>query len=222
METTGQAVRVFVADSRALVREGLCALLAACDDVELAGETGSRAEVEDTVRTRCPDVVLMEADMALSGDTDVIHRILSASASVRVLLLGERDDRECLLRGLMTGACGYIPTRATASELVSAVRAVHRGDYFLYPSAARALVAEYLRIGVGASPDRYDQLSRRELAILKLVSQGDSSRQIAERLSIAPTTVRTHRAHIMAKLDAHNQTELVKFAIRKDLTTVES
>lgn len=221
MDVKATPVRVFVADRRALVRESLCALLAACDDIELVGETSSLSDVENDVRTRCPDVVLMEVDMALASGAGLIHRILSATAGVRVLLLGERDDRERVLRGLQAGAYGYIPTRAAASELVTAIRAVRRGDYFLYPSAAKTVVAEYLRVGRNTSPDPYDQLSRRERAILQLISHGNTSRQIAESLSIAPRTVLAHRANIMAKLDAHNQTELLRVAIRKHLTTVE-
>ncbi len=209
-------------DSRALVREGLCAVLAAFDDMEFVGETGSLAEVEGAVRMGCPDVVLMEVGVALAEDAGVIHRILTASNDVKVLLLGETDDRECLLRGLRAGACGYIPTKATASELVSAIRTVRRGDFFLYPSAARALVVEYLRVGRNVSPYLYDQLNRRQQAVLRLLSQGNNNGQIAESLNISLSTVQWNRARIMAKLGANNRTELLRFAIRKNLTAVES
>ena len=212
-------------ESRAIVREGLRALLAACDDIRVVGEADSLAQVEDDVRAGCPDVVLMDVDMTLADMTrakhaGVIRRILSASPGVRVLLLGERDDSERVLRGLRSGACGYMSKRATSLELVTAIRAVRRGDYYLYPFAVRTVVAEYLRVGRHTSPDPYDRLSSRERAILRLISQGSSSRQIAENLSIAPNTVMAHRAHIMAKLDAHNQTELLRFAIRKNLATI--
>jgi two-component system response regulator NreC len=200
----------------------LCALLATCTDIELVGETGILAQIEDGVRAGHPDVVLLEAEMSPVADSGLVHRILAAGGDVKVLLLGERDDRECLLRGLMTGACGYIPTRATSSDLVAAIRTVRRGDYFPHPLAARALAAEYLRVGRRASPDPFLRLSRRQQVLVRLASQGDSNRQIAEKLSVSPRTVQRNRANVMARLDTRNQTELVRFAIRRNLTTIES
>lgn len=222
MNAKARPVRVLVADSHTLIREGLCALLAGGDGIEFVGVTASFAEVAEAVRADRPDVVLMGIDMILEKGAGIISRILEADADTRVLLLGEREERESILRGLMAGARGFIPTRADSAELVSAVKVVQQGDCFLYPSAARILVDEYLRIGPNASPDPYDQLSCLERAILKLVCQGSSSRQIAEILNIAPSTAMSHRAHMMAKLDARNQTELLRFAIHKNLATIES
>ncbi len=216
-----EAAKVFVAESHALIREGLCALLTARDDVELAGEIGGLAEIEGAVSAKCPDVVLMEAEMSLAKDTGVIHRILTASPGVKVLLVDDRNDRERLLRGLRAGACGYISTTADASVLVSAIKAVHKGDYFLYPPAVRTLIDEYFRMDVNASPDPYDQLSRREQTMLRSICRGDSNRQIAESLNISPGTAQRNRTRMMVKLNARSHAELLRFAIRRKVTTIE-
>lgn len=114
---------------------------------------------------------------------------------------------------------GYIPKRALSSELVSAIRAVHRGDSFLYPSAAAALIEGY-RQQVEEEP--YDRLTEREREILKLIADGHTSREIADMLFISLKTVLGHRAKIMEKLDLHNRTELIKYAMRKGLVSMDT
>ena len=222
MDVEARPARVFVADRRALVREGLSALLGARHDIEMVGGCGNLAEVETEVAASRPDVILVEMEMILAARPGAIRRILSAHLDARMLLLGEHADRRRVLSGLRGGASGYIPTRAAASELIAAIRAVRRGEGFLHHSVARMLVTEYLRAGEKMNSDPYDRLSNREKEILRLLVQGDTSREIAESLKIAPRAVTAHRARIMVKLDARNQAELVRFAIRRKLTTIES
>lgn len=221
MTVTADKTKVLAADSRALVREGICALLTGCGQIEVVGEAATSNEIIDMVQEHHPDVVLVDAGMLGANGANVVQRIRGLRSDIKVLVLSEYEDREYILTGLSAGGNGYIPNKATAAELVSAILAVHRGDYFLYPSVAKSIVADYLRMGPTRSPDPFDQLSDRERAVLRLIGGGRSSQQIAETLHIAPRTVQGHKARIITKLGIHNQAELIKYTVRKRLITLE-
>ncbi len=215
-------ITVLVADEQTLFREGVCALLKIRQDMEVVGEATNGKETIEMVREQTPDVVLMNIAMPIMDGTEVIHRIRKDKRGVKVLLLTQYEDRDRVLSGLKAGANGYIPKRATASDLVSAILAVYRGGCFLYPSVAKTVVDDYFRhIRQPGRPDPYERLTHREREVLKLVAEGRKSREIANLLDIAVKTALGHRANIMRKLSIHNRTELVKCAIRKHLVNLE-
>ncbi len=216
-------IRVLVADEEALFREGVCALLKIYEDIEIVGEATNGKETIEMVREQTPDVVLVNIAMPIMDGAEVIHRIRKENSKIKVLLLTQYEDRDRVLTGLKAGANGYIPKQATASDLVSAVLTVYRGDCFLYPSVAKTMVDDYLqRIRQPGSPDSYDQLTHREKEVLKLMAEGYKSREIADLLDIAVKTALGHRTSIMKKLGIHNRTELIKYAIRKHLITLDN
>jgi two-component system response regulator NreC len=148
---------------------------------------------------------------------EVTRRIKKKNAKIRILVLTQHDDKEYVLSSIKAGAAGYVPKKAMGSELVSAIRAVHRGESFLYPSAAAALIDDYRQ---QAEVEPYDRLTAREREILTLIADGHSSRKIAEMLYISLKTVQGHRTKIMDKLDIRNRVELIKYAIRKGLVSI--
>ncbi|MFC1872093.1 LuxR C-terminal-related transcriptional regulator, partial [Chloroflexota bacterium] len=151
---------------------------------------------------------------------EAIRRIKKKDQKVRVLVLTQHEHKEYVLSAIKAGSSGYVPKSALGSELVSAIRTVYKGDSFLYPSAATALVGGFLnRL---EEDDPYDHLTNREREILKLVAEGHTSRQIAEMLVICEKTVAGHRTKLMEKLDLHSRTELIKYAIRKGLANVNN
>ena len=210
-------VRVLVADRNSLISDGICAILKTCESIDVIGVATNSEDILEIVRGQIPDVVLMDLAMVFADDAEVIRWIRNENSEIKVLLISEREDKDCILRGLKAGSSGYIPKRATTSDLFSAILAVHQGGYFLYPSIAKTMVGEYLRIRKGLSPDPYDQLTDYEKEVLKLLAEGYKSRQIAEVLNTMLNTVIRHKASIMAKLGIHNRTELIKYAIRKHL-----
>lgn len=215
-------VRVLVADEETLFREGVCALLKIREDMEIVGETTNGKETIERVREQTPDVVLMNIAMPIMDGAEVTHRIRKENSNIKVLLLTEYEDRDRILSGLKAGANGYIPKRATASDLVSAILAVYRGGCFLYPSVAKTMVDDYFqRLRHPGSPDPYDRLTHREKEVLKLMAEGRKTGEIAKLFDIAIKTVLGHRISIMRKLGVHNQTELIKFAIRKHLVNLD-
>jgi len=212
-------IKVLVVDDHAMFRQGICALLGSYEDVEVVGEAENGREAIEKVRDYSPEVVLMDIAMPIMGGLEATRRIQKEAPNTRVLVLTQYDDSEYVLSLVRAGAKGYISKSATASELISAIRAVNAGEFFLYPSAAKTLIEEYLR-RVGGEKDGYDRLTSREREMLQLVAEGQTNREIADRLVIGVKTVLRHRTNIMEKLGFHNRTELIKYAISKGLIEV--
>jgi two-component system response regulator NreC len=202
-----------------MFREGIRALLHGYDDIEIVGEATDGAEAIEKVRQLAPDVVLMDIAMPVMGGLESTRRIKKENPDTQVLVLTQYEDSEYVLSLLRSGARGYISKTATASELVSAIRTVHKGESFLHPSAATTLIEEYLTHVRDGKSD-YERLTDREREILQLVAEGRSNREIAEKLFISVKTVLRHRTSIMEKLGFHNRTELIKYAISKGLIEV--
>ncbi len=193
-------VRVLIADEEALFREGVRVLLKTYKDIEIVGKATNGKETIEIVQEQNPDVVLVNIAMPILDGAEVTHRIREENSDIKVLLLTQYEDRDRILSGLKAGADGYIPKRAAASDLVSAIQAVYRGGCFLYPSVAKTIVNDYLQlIRHPRSPDPYDQLTHTEKEVLKLVAEGRKSGEIANLLSIAVAIMFVHRNQKLAK-----------------------
>ncbi len=216
-------IRVLIADDHGVLRDGIRALLSLYDDVEVVGEAEDGLEAVDKTEKLRPDVVLMDIAMPRLGGLEATLELRQRKIPTKVLVLTQYDNKEYIFPMLKAGVAGYILKKAAGTDLVSAIRAVHSGQSFLYPSVAKAVVERYLhREGEEGPESRYDQLTDREKEILKLLAEGRSNKEIAELLCLSVKTVMGHRANIMEKLDLHNRTELVKFAIRIGLVDVGS
>jgi two-component system response regulator NreC len=213
-------IRVLIVDNHAVLRDGLRVLLNLCDDIDPAGEASEAQEAVDKAEELNPDVIVMDVAMPGMGGLETIRRIVKRNPKARVLVLTQYCDREHVISSIKAGALGYVTKQASGPEVVSAIRTVYRGDYFLFPSAASALVHDYLLHRSEDEP--YDRLTSREREVLSMVVEGHPSRQIAECLSISLKTVLAHRDKIMKKLALHNHTELIKYAIRKGLVEIDS
>ena len=212
-----QNIKILVVDDHAILRDGIRALIGLHDDVEIIGEASEGKEAVEKALELEPDVVVMDIAIPGMDGLEATRRIKKKSSKVQILVLTQHDNKEYVLSSIKAGAAGYVPKRAMGSELVSAIRAVYRGESFLYPSAAAALIDDYRQ---QAEVEPYDRLTSREREILTLIADGHSSRQIAEMLYISLKTVQGHRTKIMEKLDIHNRAELVKYALRKGLISI--
>ena len=213
-------IKVLLVDDHAIMRDGIRAILSLHDDIDLVGEASEGQEAIEKTRELSPDVVIMDVAMPDMDGIEATRRIRKESPNVKIIMLTQYDNKEYVLSAIKAGAAGYVPKRALGSELVSAVRAANRGESFLYPSAAAALIDDYRRQASTADP--YEQLTPREREILKLIAEDHTSREIAENLFISLKTVTGHRAKIMEKLGLRNRTELFKFAVRKGLLTLDA
>ncbi|MBI2847080.1 MAG: response regulator transcription factor [Chloroflexi bacterium] len=211
-------IRVIIADDHTILREGVRKLLELHDDIEVVGEAADGKEAVEKSTQLTPDIVLMDIAMPGLGGLEATLEIRKLSPKTRILVLTQYDDPEYIYRFLKSGAAGYVLKKAAGTELVSAIRAVHRGEAFLYPSIAGKVIEGYLRTENPREEEVvYEKLTDREKQVLKLVAEGHSNKEIAELLTLSIKTVMGHRANIMEKLSVHNRTELVKFAIRKGL-----
>jgi DNA-binding NarL/FixJ family response regulator len=213
-------IRVLLVDDHAIMRDGIRALLSLQEDIEIVADASDGASAVETAGALHPDVVLMDIAMSGMDGLEATRRITKQNPKTKVLILTQHDNKEYILSAIKAGSAGYLPKRALGSELVSAIRAVYRGDSFLYPSAATALMEDYRHQAKGE--DSYDQLTPREREILKLIAEGRTSHEIAEALFISLKTVLGHRARLMEKLGLPNRTELIKYALRKGLVNLDS
>ncbi len=209
-------------DDHAIVRAGLRMLLQAQTDMEIVGEVEEGRLALQKARELQPDVVLMDISLPDIDGFEATRQIKHALPNIAILALTMHESDEYFFKMLQAGASGYVPKKAAPTDLVSAIRVVHDGGVFLYPSVAKALVRDYMgRAEEGGERETYDGLTEREQEVLKLIADGQSNQDIADKLTISVKTVERHRANIMAKLNLHSRTELVKYAIRKGLIEVD-
>ena len=212
-------IKILVVDDHPIMRDGIRALLGLYDDIEIVGEASEGKEALEKIREMAPDVVIMDIAMPGMDGLEATRQIRKKHPKIKVLILTQYDNKEYITSVIKAGASGYVLKRALGSELVSAIRAVKRGESFLYPSAAAVLIEDYLQKAREEEP--YDQLTAREREILKLIVEGNTSKKIADMLFLSLKTVQGHRLKMMEKLNIHNRTELIKFAMRKGLVNMD-
>lgn len=216
-----ERIRVLICDDHPLFREGLRAILRDHPGVEVVGEARNGIEAIAQVRALGPDVTLMDIDMPELSGLEATRRIGEARLPGRILILSLYDDEDLIAGCLDAGAAGYVLKDGPTSQLLYAIEACHRGERYMSPRALSAVVA-HGRAGGKATGTRYDLLTDREREVLRLLADGDSSKDVAVRLQLSVRTVDAHKYNLMRKLDIHNRAELVKYAIRKKLVQVSA
>ena len=214
---------ILVVDDHAVVRSGLMSLLNGKHNMEVIGEAADGEEGIQAAQLLRPDVVLMDLNMPHGMDgltaTAELKRLMPDMA---VLVLTMHDDDEYLFRAIHAGASGYILKSAPHEELLIAIRSVAAGDAYLYPTATKRLMSEYIeRLKHGENTGTYESLSEREKEVLALIAKGFSNKEIAEQLIISVKTVESHKSNVMEKLGLKTRPELVKFAVKKGLLNFE-
>ncbi|WP_317259125.1 response regulator transcription factor [Paenibacillus sp. J5C2022] len=217
-------IKLLICDDHAVVRSGLAMLLDGKHGIQVVGEASEGDEAIALTKELSPDVVLMDLSMPHGKDgMTATSELKKLSPDTAVLILTMHDDEEYLFRAIGIGASGYILKNAPHDELVSAIQCVASGDAYLYPTATKKLMNDYMdRIrngGDGASP--YDTLSDREKEILGWLAKGYTNKEIAANLYISVKTVETHKSHLMDKLGLKSRPDLVKFAMKKGLLQFE-
>ncbi|GAB4504410.1 MAG: response regulator transcription factor [Anaerolineales bacterium] len=212
MKTTS----ILLADDHAVLRSGLKLLLESQPDLRVVGEAASGLEALDLAGKLHPDLILLDLSMSGLGGLDALPALKKSAPASKVLILTMHDDPQYLRTALGNGASGYVLKKAADSELISAIRAVLRGEMYVHPSMTRVLLEDML-LKADTLPDIWDTLSEREREVLKLVALGYTSAEIAAQLNLSGKTVETYRARGMEKLGLKNRAALVRFALKKGL-----
>ncbi|MGO4495607.1 response regulator [Paenibacillus sp. 2RAB27] len=216
-------LKILVVDDHAVVRSGLMMLLHGKHNMEVIGEAADGEEGIHAAGLLKPDVVLMDLNMPAGMDgltaTAELRRLMPDLA---ILILTMHDDDEYLFRAIHVGASGYILKSAPHDELLTAIRSVAEGNAYLYPTATKRLMNEYIeRLKQGENVDTFGSLSEREREVLALIAKGFSNKEIAEQLVISVKTVESHKSNVMEKLGLKTRPELVKYAAKKGLLNFE-
>jgi DNA-binding NarL/FixJ family response regulator len=207
-------IRVLVADDHTLVREGLCALLAGDDGIEVVAEAQDGVEALNKCRECLPDIAVLDIAMPKLNGLLAARRIRSDYPEVKVLILSMYSEEEYVTEALRAGASGFIMKDAAASELISALKTVSRGERFLSPTVSWKLVKKYVVDGKHVEVKEKQSLSTREKEVLQLIAEGYTSGEIASTLKLSVKTVQAHRSRLMEKLDIHTIAGLTRHAIR--------
>lgn len=226
-------IRLMLVDDHDVVRTGLRSFLESQEGILVAAEARTGAEALDRAATTKPDIVLMDISMPDMDGLEATRRLRQMFPKTQVLALSVHDDKQYFMQMLAAGASGYLTKQAAADELVAAIRAIAQGQVYLQPALARWLIEDYQRLsstdsvagGLPASPEpparSLDVLTRRERQVLEMIAQGLSNMEIGRTLGLSHKTIGRHRERIMSRLNMHSRTELIKFAIRTRLITLE-
>jgi DNA-binding NarL/FixJ family response regulator len=209
-------VRVLLADDHAIVRRGLKSLLESENGVTVVAETADGLEALRACAEHQPDIAIVDIGMPKLNGIEVASRMQKLGRPPLVIILSMHSDESYILRALSAGARAYLLKEATDEDLIPAVRSVASGKPYFSPAVTAVLVEDYMRrLQARGLTDSYHLLTDREREVLQLLAEGRSNKEVATLLDLGLSTVETHRANLMQKLNLHNTAEIVLYAVRK-------
>lgn len=209
-----ERIRIVIVEDHTIVREGLRPLLDG-RGVEVIGEAGDGLEAVRLVKELAPELVIMDVALPRLGGIEATRRIVKGNPDTKVIMLTIHDEPQYVFKSLEAGARGYLVKDAPLEELMTAIKAVMRGETYLSSNFPPGLIESYAKmVKRGKKADEFSQLTRREREILQYIAEGHTSPQIAKALFISKKTVENHRANIMEKLGIHDTAGLVRYAIK--------
>lgn len=211
-------MKILLADDHNVLRKGLRRILEEQPDLEVVGEASDGRQAVSLAQSLKPDVVVMDIAMPLMNGLEATRQILQRGAELNVLILSMYSDENYVVQVLRAGARGYLLKDSAEEDLITAVRTVAKGQPFFSPKIAKLLLGDNMqRLRDEGVNDSYDLLTPREREVLQLIAEGKSNKEAAAALFVSPTTIETHRARIMDKLDLHSTAEIVLYAVRKGI-----
>ena len=214
-------IKVLLVDDHAILREGLRMVLDAQPGITVIGEADDGRQAVDMAEDQHPDVVVMDIAMPNLNGLEATRQIKRRFPSVQVVILTMHENRQYLNQIVKVGATACVLKRSAGTELVTAVKAAARGESYFSPSIASMILEDYRLRLTQDTPDDAELLTEREREVLQLVAEGRTNQEIADLLTLSIKTVQTHRSHVMEKLDAHDRTDLVRYAMRKGMIAPE-
>lgn len=213
-------IRILIADDHAIVREGLRALIATEPGMELLDEASDGVQAVDKALALRPDVILLDMMMPRKDGLGAIGDIIKENPDAKILVLTSFAEDEKVFPAIKAGALGYLLKDSSPQELLQAIRNVYNGEASLHPTIARKLMRELNQ--PASLPPTTDPLTEREVEVLRLVAQGLSNDEIAQKLVVSERTVRTHVSHILDKLHLANRTQMALYAVREGIAKFDT
>jgi two-component system response regulator NreC len=215
--STAAAIRIVVADDHAIVLEGVVAVLRHEQNMRVVGQATAGRQALEEIRRERPDVAVLDISMPEMSGLEITRQLTEELPDVRVLILTMHDEEAFFFEALQAGASGYVLKGAGREELLSAIGVVAGGGVYIPPQLAKGLVREALRFPADPELEASDPLTEREQGVLRLIADGLTNKEIADRLVLSVNTVKSHRLRLYQKLRLHTRGELVAFARRKGI-----
>ena len=208
---------IILADDHVLLRQGLRRILEEADDMKVIGEVGDGLELLSFMKRTTTQMVLLDISMPNLRGLEAIREIRAAHPGVRILMLTMHKDKEYMSQAIAAGAEGYLLKEDADLDLLAAIRKIREGGLYISPNLSEGLVSDWAKIRRGELKPlgEDEQLTTREIEVLKLIAEGQSSKDVADLLFISVRTVERHRANVMKKLSLKNVADLIKYAMRK-------
>jgi DNA-binding NarL/FixJ family response regulator len=215
------SISILLADDHTILRQGLSALLEAEPDFFILGEASTGLETLQKVQTLDPDILVLDLVLPDISGLEITRQVRHSNPRTRIVILSMHAKEAYVLEALNSGASAYVLKGSDARELIQAIHQARLGNRYLSPPLSEQRLEAYIQLTRGQEFDPYETLTNRERQILPLAAGGCSNIEIARRLTISSRTVEVHRAKVMAKLDLHNQSELVRFAIQRGIIPLD-
>ncbi|MCD6658837.1 MAG: response regulator transcription factor [Lentimicrobium sp.] len=216
-------IKVILVDDHQLVRDGIKALLAGMEGIEVTGEASSGNEMLALLNSNTPDVALLDISLPDISGIDLCRKIIAQYPEIKVLFLSMYTTEDYIFNAIKAGAKGYLPKNISRNELFNAVKEVSAGNEYYSETISNIILKSYIRKAKTPDDELQDSgelLSKRETEVLRCFAEGLSNPQIAEKLFISTRTVESHKNHIMQKLNLKTQVELLKYAIKNGFTGI--
>lgn len=215
-------ISILLADDHTIVRQGLAKLLEGETSFNVVGEAENGREAVQKTEKLKPDVVLMDIAMPMLNGIEATRQIKKISPQTKVIILSMHSHDRYINELFTLGASGYLLKNSTGTDIIKAIQAAMKGHTYLSPSISRQVVDEYVSMkSRSAEDDRYNTLSNREREVFQMITEGRSTKEIADILCLSPSTVKSHRSKIMEKLQMNNISQLIQFAIRLGIVDIQ-
>ncbi len=215
-------IQILLADDHAIVRQGLRVLLESEGNFKVVGEAGDGLETIEMVKKLKPDVVVLDVMMPNLNGLEAARQLSKQFPRTKIIILSMYDDEGFVLEALGNGAAGYVLKDSTSKDLVSAINEVVAGRRYLSPPLSDRAIAAYQQFAHSGTFDKYDTLTTREREVLQLTVEGRTNGEIAGTLKISVRTAETHRANLMKKLNIHAQADLIRYAIKRGIISMDN
>lgn len=215
-------IKILVADDHQLVRDGIEAMIADVQDMQIVGMVSSGEEAINAARTHHPDVVLLDIIMPGMNGIEAARWIKEIDDAIRIILVTMEISKEYVSAGIKSGVDGYLPKDTSKATLMEAIRAVHTGERYFNDAIKKLIFEDFYSVEKLKKPRKAlpNELTKRESEVLALVASGKSNKEIAESLFISVKTVETHKTHILIKLGLNNSAELIRYAIKNNIISL--